>query len=322
MQYGLPYMGAKAKIAPSLAMCFPKADHFYDLFGGGGSITHYMVMHKSNKYAHFHYNEIKTQIVDCFQKAINGEFNYNTFKPPWISREEFDAKKATDGYVCVCWSFGNNGDNYLFSTDIEEYKRAMHMAVVFDDFNQIAREVLGCERWPAIAKTIKQRRLYLRQKIEFFRKRGLPKCLLPFLSEKQKESIAAHRPFQQLEQLEQLKRLQQLEQLERLERLEQLERLERLSCTSKDYREVEILPNSVVYCDIPYQGTAEYGSSFSHKEFFDWAASREFPVYISEYNISDPRFKLRYSIGKLCGLLRNGDNKLSMMEERLYWNGK
>ena len=87
-----------------------------------------------------------------------------------------------------------------------------------------------------------------------------------------------------------------------------------------DYREVKIEPDSVVYCDIPYEGTADYGE-FSHKEFFDWAASQSVPVFISEYEIKDPRFKLIYTIDKRSMLSPNKD-KCVIKKERLYWNGK
>lgn len=311
-------MGSKSGIAETLALNFPKADHFYDLFGGGFSMAHCMLTTKAKNYKHFHYNEIKPHIVEVVRRAIAGEFNYNKFKPPWVSREEFLAKKYTDGYVAVCWSFGNNGENYLFSEDIEEYKRTMHMAVVFDEFNSLAKEVLKFDKWPANVKTIKQRRFYLRQLIVHYRKTKLPNVLIPFLNEKQKASLVAHRPFQELRQLEQLQQLERLEQLQRLERLEQLQRL---TLTSFDYRDVEILPNSVVYCDIPYAGTGDYGNNFNHKEFFDWAASRDFPVFISEYNVSDPSFKLVYSVDKRVLLVQLGEpNKIK--SENLYWNGK
>jgi len=108
--------------------------------------------------------------------------------------------------------------------------------------------------------------------------------------------------------------------LERLERLQQLERLERLTMTSKDYRDVEILPKSIVYCDIPYAGTVDYGNEFSHKDFFDWAASREFPVYISEYDIPDKRFKKVYDIEKRSMMSADKQN-CKTMTEKLYWNG-
>ena len=41
-KYGLPYQGSKTKIVEHIAKYFPNADHFYDLFGGGFSVTHYM----------------------------------------------------------------------------------------------------------------------------------------------------------------------------------------------------------------------------------------------------------------------------------------
>ena len=99
--------------------------------------------------------------------------------------------------------------------------------------------------------------------------------------------------LQQLEQLEQLQRIQQLQRLERLEqlqRIEQLERLERLQqleLHSLNYNEVTIPHGSIVYCDPPYAGTAEYKEgSFNHAEFWEWCRkiSKTNKIYISEYS--------------------------------------
>jgi DNA adenine methylase len=46
---------------------------------------------------------------------------------------------------------------------------------------------------------------------------------------------------------------------------------------------VKILPNSVIYCDPPYKGTAGYLSDFDHDKFWDWARSQPYPVFVSEY---------------------------------------
>lgn len=311
MSCGLLYMGSKQDIVGSIALNFPKAENFYDLFGGGFSVTHYMLKHKSHNYKTFHYNEIKSDIVDLVKRSINGEFSCDKFKPEWISRDEF-FKRIDDPYIRICWSFGNNQKTYMFSQDIESYKKSMHMAVVFDEFDSLAKEVFGFCEWPKEVNSIKARRYYLRQKIEFYRKTKIPEVLHQFLDAKRLE---------QLERLEQLKQLQQLQRLERLQQLEQLEQLERLQMTSLDYREIEIKPNSVVYCDIPYKGTAEYSKDgFDHKAFFEWAATRDFPVYVSEYEIKDPRFKLIYSINKTVKLSSNGSSKANANKERLYWN--
>ena len=294
-KYGIPYMGSKDKIAESIAMVFPKATHFYDLFGGGFSMSHCMLLNKRHRFQNFHYNEIKADIVDLVKRAIAGEFNYDRFKPKWISREDF-FDNLDDPYIRVCWSFGNNQKTYLFG-DIEPYKKSMHMAVIFDQFDETASKVLGFSSWPSEVKTVKQRRFYLGQKVAFDSK-GMSRG--------------------KLEQLQQLQQLERLQQLEQLQRLEQFERLERLHFTALDYRDVEILPSSVVYCDIPYQGTGCYGNNFNHKDFFDWAASRPFPVYISEYNIDDHRFKLVYTVDKRSEFSVKKSN--TIMSEKVYWN--
>ena len=296
--YGLPYMGSKSDIVASIALNFPSAENFYDLFGGGFAVTHYMLKNKSHRYKNFHYNEIKIDVVELVKKATNGDFNYDKFKPDWISREDFLARKDTDAYVRCLWSFGNNQKHYLFGEDIEPYKRSLHMAVVFDEFDDTAQQVIKLKEWPKEVSTITQRRLYIRQRVKFDK---------PHL-----------RPTE-LERLQRLQQLQQLEQLERLQQLQQLQQLQRLSFSSFSYEQVAIKPNSVVYCDIPYQGTNDYGA-FEHRQFFDWAASRTFPVYISEYNIDDSRFKLVYEIERKTKLSHKGQT--AHHSEKLYWNGK
>jgi hypothetical protein len=298
--YGIAYMGSKAKIAASIALNFPPAENFYDLFGGGFAMSHYMLERKANRYKHFHYNEIKADVVDIVKRAISGKFNYSRFKPAWVSREEFYARKETDVYIRCIWSFGNNQSSYLFGPDIEAYKGSMHQAVVFDEFDDLAKKTLGFDKWPAIAKTITQKRLYLRQKVAFTVK-------------------GSRGELERLQQLQQLERLEQLQQLERLEQLQQLEGLERLHFYATDYREVPIKENSVVYCDIPYSGTACYGNNFNQREFYDWAESRPFPVFISEYSMPASRFKLVYSIDKRSMLSQ--DKSVGDKSENLYWNG-
>ena len=222
--YGIPYMGSKQAIVASIAMALPKAENFYDLFGGGFSISHYMLKHKSHKYKNVHYNEIKSYIVELVKKAINGDYNYNVFKPKFISREDF-FNGLDDPYIRWIWSFGNNQKHYLFGEEIEPYKRAMHNAVVFDEFDSLAKEVLRFDKWPSNVKTILHKRFYLRQLVEHYRKTKIPKVLYQFLNEKQLATLMGKSKPKGSYQLEQLKQLKQLEQLERLRRLEHLERL-------------------------------------------------------------------------------------------------
>ena len=58
-----------------------------------------------------------------------------------------------------------------------------------------------------------------------------------------------------------------------------------------DYREVEIPQGSVIYCDIPYRGMAQYRHIiFDHEAFYDWCEKQTELVVISEYSMPEDRF--------------------------------
>jgi len=286
-QFGIPYMGSKAKICKDICSIFPGADNFYDLFGGGFSVTHYILKYKSHQYKQFHFNEIRPGICDLIKDAIAGKYNYDVYKPEWISREEFFKRLDTDPLVKIIWSFGNNGRDYLFGNDIEPYKKSMHMAIVFNKFDDTAKQVLGMDRFKE-GLSITDKRLFLRYK------------------------VVKNNPSLRPTELERLQRLQQLQQLQQLLQLE---------FYSTSYELVPIKPNSIIYCDIPYDGTAEYdkNDSFNRAKFLEWAHEQKEPVFISEYQISDTRFKCVKSIKKRSLLSGNKDNTLIKME-RLYVN--
>ena len=266
-KYGIPYQGSKSGIADSLITFLPRGKRFVDLFGGGAAMSDCAL--RSGKYDRVFYNELNPLLCDLIKRAISGEFSYECFKPEFISREEFGQCKDQDGYVKWVWSFGNGGERYLFSKEIEPQKRSLHNYVVFGvkdefikaHFNDIDKFVIG--------EDIRKRRLLLRRYMQMKK---------------------ARRPHMELEQLE---RLEQLEQLERLERLEQLE----INCGS--YLDYEYQDGDVVYCDPPYEGTAGYNQTkFNHKQFYDWVASRPYQVFFSSYKISDKRFKMIWAKSK------------------------
>ena len=64
----------------------------------------------------------------------------------------------------------------------------------------------------------------------------------------------------------------------------------KLTTSVGDYREVEILPDSVIYCDPPYKDTGGYGMEFDHESFYDWCEKQTALVLISEYWMPPERF--------------------------------
>ena len=46
----MPYKGSKSEIVKELIDNLPPGDHFYDLFGGGGSVAQYALLSGKYKY--------------------------------------------------------------------------------------------------------------------------------------------------------------------------------------------------------------------------------------------------------------------------------
>ena len=147
MNFGMPYQGSKNKLAKDIIEQMPPAEHFYDLFGGGGAITHCAVL--SGKYKYVHYNEINPLVVKGFDMAINGEFNNEN---RWISKEEFYQLKDTDPYVAICFSFGNNLVDYLYGKDVEPIKKALHYARVLNNQSLLDIELQRVESYERLKR--------------------------------------------------------------------------------------------------------------------------------------------------------------------------
>lgn len=146
--YGLPYMGSKNKLAEEIVNFLPQKKVLVDLFGGGGAIS--VCASQSGKYEKIIYNELNTLIAETFQKALNGDYENER---RWVSREEFEKLKKTDGYVAICFSFSNNCNTYMYGPKVEPYKRAYHYAIVFDDFGPF-NELFDDETSEKIKKSV------------------------------------------------------------------------------------------------------------------------------------------------------------------------
>ena len=273
MRYGVPYQGSKNSIATKIISFLPPAEKFYDLFAGGCAMTHAALV--SGKYKTAIANDLYDDGIELFCNAIKGKYKN---EKRWISRDDFYRSKDSDVYVRFCWSFANNGCNYLYARSLEPWKRALHFARVYNDFSLFAEMGIITD---GSSKDIKQhaeeyKRLYckyIKQTIE-----------QPDLSR-----LQGYERWEQLQSLESLGSLQSLGRLESLERLQSLGRLQSLAVS---YCDVPIEPNGIVYCDPPYEGACAkgYKGEFDSTQFYQWAHEQNEPVFISSYTISDDRF--------------------------------
>lgn len=305
-QFGIKYKGSKDKIAIDIISQLPAGNRFVDLFGGGFAMSHCALL--SNKYQKVLYNDINPLLPSLIQKAINGDYSYKVFKPKFISRDEFQANKDKDGYIKYIWSFGNNGRCYMYGRDIEDIKRKAHDFVVFGKLDKDLLSLLPELRQKVKSTDIEKRRL------EFTRyASGVKKLRI--------QNLEVLKRLQDLEKIGCLNRIEDLENLKNLNNLNNLnnqKNLNKLSFANLDYRQYEYQQGDIVYCDIPYEATEDYGIKFDHKAFYDWAESCTYPVYFSSYPIRNDRFEIIWAKKHLSTLCAIDNNVISY--ECLYWN--
>ena len=306
--YGLPYTGSKSRIAHWLIDNLPRGRVLIDAFAGGCSITHRALL--SQKWQTIIANDINFKYPQLFADAVRGKCRD---EKRWISREDFERLKSQDAFVACCWSFSNNLNSYVYSKDIEPYKRALHYAIVLDDFApmqelmpEVSQAVADAIHWQ---NSLHDRRITARNVI-IKKLKQLTEC-----------GVAGD-ILERLRGLERLPSMERLERLQSLQGLPSMERLERLRVTSLSYDEIDIPADAVVYCDPPYhdrdkklyEGTA---SSFDHCAFYDWCVrvSKTNPIFISEYSIEDERFEV---VAEKQKMMRMSQFKSSIVTERLY----
>lgn len=313
--YGLPYKGSKNIIAKSIVDALPRGERLVELFAGGCAVTDY-ALKNTDKFNEYFVNDLNGWSPKAYEKALNGGFND---EERWISREDFFRLKDADPYVYICFSFGNKGNSYMYSKELEPYKRALHYIIFWEDYKPmkcICPQVVDIINEYCKGKDRQGRRLasghavadHIKQKgsVEYWQSNPLFRCVTVKWTPERRgmkspqsmeslerlqsiDSIQKLESLQRLERLQSLQSLQSMESLERLqslesmESMERLERLGRLETSSLSYDDYVYRDGDVVYCDPPYNGTDGYGIGFDSAAFWEWARTRNYPVYVSEY---------------------------------------
>lgn len=91
--------------------------------------------------------------------------------------------------------------------------------------------------------------------------------------------------------------------------------------TSVNYDEIDIPPNSIIYCDPPYANTTKYKDGLDHEKFWEWCRQKVregHQVFVSEYSAPDD-FRCVWSSKESAVLGRN----TKKATERLFvWSGQ
>ena len=294
----IPYMGSKRKICNELFQKMleikPNAKYFFDLFGGGGSMSFFALQIGLKT----HYNEKQKGLVDLINYILDRSKNKQSGKfgifpddfYKFITREEFAVLKDEDSikgqFARICYSFGNNQKSYLFG-DIEELKRLAHDIVVFRNENALA---------------------------EFNQKNNSNFVLSG-------KKTWNERRLDFMAQIPRASKIEQLQQLQQLERLEQLERLPAFSISNLDFQEVKIetpVAETIIYLDPPYRGAYGYLEEVLHSEIDSYFLNSPYSCFMSEYNAP---FDSVLEIKKES-LLNNTKAEKKVVIEKLFYNKK
>lgn len=324
----MPYMGSKRKLATRILAAMPQRDTLVDLFCGGCAVAHAAM--DGNKFKNIIINDINPMCPELFINALSGKYNE---EKRWISSEDFHRLKHTDPYVAVVWSFGNNLRNYMYSREIEPLKRAMHYAIYFDDIQPLTELLPGIELC-ALNKIKEERSRYL-----FVKHRTKDYLRTHHIAA---NSALQHFTTANIVSGEEIMgggtnsipngrcsntstgdfsyfvRMQHRERHAQIFQLQQSEWGGQIKAFSMDYRKVDIPSNSVIYCDIPYENTASYGTEkqhFSHAEFYEWCADQREPLFISSYSLPYENFVCIAEFPHRSTLSATANNKVV---ERLF----
>lgn len=349
MKYGLPYKGSKNKLAERIVSLLPKRTHLIDLFCGGCAVSHAALLR--NKYEHIHINDINWMCPTLFIDALNGKYQNET---RWISREDFFKLKDTDPYVAVVWSFGNNLRNYLYSKEIEPLKKAIHYAIFFHDYSrgkELGYDLSFIEPISDIQRRYAAVRRYFSQFCHFrqqsFEGAESSHQLQGGWGQNHRDCRAQKLTTESI-RLENAERwntraIFQKKKIQTPKRTS-IGRKPQLHCTDcstesnsypclefrggqfshitssvLDYQQVTIPDDSVIYCDIPYEGTDGYlekdSEGFDYERFYDWCEHQTQPVFISSYQMPDDRFDCIEEFSHRSTLSQKANN---LVTERIY----
>lgn len=133
-------MGSKSKIVHLIDYIIERhydKEYFVDVFTGGFAVSHYVLLHKKMK---VFANDKNEYVVALLNKVLYEGLPDEVYN--FVDREKFfDVIRNPDkyekwyvGYVSTIWSFGNQQTGYLFGQDIEQGKKDIHQALIFNEW--------------------------------------------------------------------------------------------------------------------------------------------------------------------------------------------
>lgn len=300
------YLGTKTGIADPIFATLVQREqdleskNFYDLFGGGGSMSSFFAEAGWNVL----YNEFNNNIKSLFEYVVLDKLPDSFWtKPEWVSREKFKDVVTNQskydpwfvGYCQACWSFSGTQDSYMYGDLYEEYKKLVHDCYVYwengepqqeavDAYNRLKEVIAGLTffgeslpfesdlplfRMTSLTEIKNWANQSLKVIVDIWNKHNpdnkfkTAQELNAFLKKNAKGSPEAQDFNILYTFVQSFGRLEWNSKLVSLEPLRGMTKNTTGQITFKwgSYDEVDIPDGSLVYCDPPYAKTASYASN-------------------------------------------------------------
>ena len=319
MSYGIPYVGSKNIYAKYVCCALPHGNRLVDLFAGGCAITDCALKLYPYKWNSYLINDVDIRPITLYKDCFDGKY---TPSYKWLSREDFE--KTEDWTTRLIWSFGSKLKTYIYGKDIEPYKHDIHEWVTNNKRTSYSNILEGIELpelnsieerysyWLSIKGQLEKafsKNLQLQHFPSLYRLNSIERELrLAKLSKLEIETVAKLKSIKN----DKAKGCNQnnFKQLSLFNTEEESVNKVKLDLTNNSYLDYEYQDGDVVYCDIPYYQTScsQYErSSFNHEEFWDWARSRPFDVYVSERIVpDDAKIVFEHKVQNRLSNLNNG----------------
>lgn len=285
----LSYKGSKQQnadfIASEFKYRFPNSDIFIDLFGGSGSVSY----HASKYFDKVIYNDIQKDIQLTVESIFNGTFYTSLAISEFISREQFFEAKdnhqtVRDGLIRSIWSYSGDLRSYAYHTEREKLTECFHNLVVKHIIDENDLDYIlsfdGFEKWVS-------------EKSDILKDLNNLKTL-----ELKRSYIKRFNKF----------RLPHIEKYNGVKNVVVNDDLKKIQYFSQDYKNIELIKDSVIYCDIPYNTRERHytGSEFNYYEFFQWMKdNKDYNIFYSEYGENaSPDFPVAFEFSKNHSIAR------------------
>ena len=312
--YGIPYMGSKNRIAKKIIDFLPSGETLVDLFGGGGAITdcasesnkwEHIIYNELNELPYKCFLKALRGEYENEDRWISRQdfinlkdtdeyvaccFSFGNNFRNYMYNEKIEPYKRAYHYAVVLDDFQPLSElleketvemrKKMYEGEKNKKQRRLKFAHALGKYIiDLSKDAEGRKTVNHIGNLLEnQERKERKERLDSLKKsvNVFENCVGNVLQHCEKK-----------ERLDNLKKsvnitgtncrnvLENIQCKERLDNLKKYVQVDNITFFNKDYRDVPIPNNAIIYCDIPYKNTGTYNKeTFDYESFYSWCEEK------------------------------------------------